>query len=251
MKMELEKRLNEVRKIAKEISYVLLKRNEVSYTPEDITFSIYDIKNKDLGEFDYIKVSVEYKPEKSIFDYKREIERKIFKKDYEVYRASDLEKEVIRYINENKISNAWVCKGELHVEMEDIKLDPIDLKYYTEFNIEVDEDGELELTIKYKYDNNIYIVNNGDELYVEEYDEDGNECCIYCHNELFEECICNSDEEAECKEFNIYEQEVKELNEIIKEKDELIDKLEKEKKEILDVVEKVYKSMARRLGVRV
>ena len=61
----------------------------------------------------------------------------------------------------------------------------------------------------------------------------------------------DSCEEVECEDCEKLGHVIDELKETIKEKDELIDKLEKEKKEILEVVEKVYKNMARNLGIRV
>lgn len=219
---ERTRRLWEVKKIAKEISYVLLKRNEVSYTPEDITFSIYDIKNKDLGEFDYIKISVKYEPRKSIFDYKREIERKIFKKEYEICRASKIKTDIIEFLNEIKANNIEVVEEKLIID----KYQYIDL-------IDVED---------YKLDKKFKTIS----LMLE--DEKWN--LIIRGNQVIIECS-DIDDLEECEDCKIYSKEIDELNEIIKEKDELIDKLEKEKKEILDVVEKVYKNMARRLGVRV
>lgn len=219
----MEKKLREKGlSIAKRIEEATKIKTEVVVTSSgEMLFHFYCYNNY----FDYAIIKVYFEEDRTDLSYLKEIYRKIENYDYYIYKASELEKEVIRYIKGNKVSNAWVYEGELHVEIDGIELDPIDLKYYDEFNIEIDEYGELELTIKYEYDNKIYIVNNDNEIYVEEYDKEGNECCIYCHKEFFDECTCDSVKESECKECKKLEQEIKELNEIIKEKDELIGKL--------------------------
>lgn len=223
-------------RIAKRIENATKTKTEFGVTSSgEMLFYCYCYNNN----FDYVIIKVSFEEDRTDLSYLKEINQKAKNDDYLIYRASDLEKEVVRYINENKISNAWVCEGDLHVEMEDIKLDPIDLKYYTEFNIEVDEDGELELTIKYKYDNDIYIVNNGNELYVEEYDENGNECCVYCHNEFLDECICDSNEDVNKieetlkslkLEIAVLRRENQKLKNLIKDK-EVIKEIENESKE--------------------
>lgn len=191
----------------------------------EIIFDCYCFNNN----YDYVIITIANALKKSDLKIIKEIYFKTKSGDYCIYHATELEKKLIDYIKENKIKNAWVHEGELNIEADSI-LDPIDLKYFTDYNFEIN-DRRLELAIKYKDGYEIFIEHIFDELYVTEYDGEGNECCIYCHEA---ECDClesklEEDDNCYCAELNeslMYaNEEIENLQEVI----------EKQKQEIEDL----------------
>ena len=199
------------------------------------------------SKYDYFKIVIPYSKDKTVEEYLLEVVDKTLKDDYTYYRATELEKKLIDYIKENKIKNAWVYEGELNIEADGYTLDPIDLKYYSYCNFEINN-GKLELAIKYEDDYEIFIEHIFDELYVTEYDGEGNECCIYCH-ETDCDCLENQIEEDDkcyCAELS---ESLMCANEEIEELKAKIIKLQKEKFEMLDVLKKLNEREMKRLGL--
>ena len=207
-------------------------------TSKELLFDIY-IDSK----YDYFKIVVGYDEDKTIAEYLLEISDKAIKGDYTYYRVTELEKKLIDYIEENDIKNAWVYERELNIDVKGYTLDPIDLKYYDRFCFEINN-GKLELAIKYEDEYEIFIEHIFDELYVTEYDKEGNECCIYCHET---DCDClDEDDKCYCAELS---ESLKYANEEIEELKAKIIKLQKEKLEMLDVLKKLNEREMKRLGL--
>ncbi|SCI99584.1 Uncharacterised protein [uncultured Clostridium sp.] len=226
----LKKEMEIMREKAEEVARKLEKFNgsEIRAGASSSRKLLFDMY---LGsKYDYFKIVVPYSEDKTVKEYLLEVVDKTLKDDYTYYRATELEKKLIDYIKENKIKNAWVCEGELIIDVKGYTLDPIDLKYFNDYNFEINN-GKLELAIKYEDDYEIFIEHIFDELYVTEYDGEGNECCIYCHEA---ECDClenqiEEDDKCYCAELSeslmCANQEIEGLQEVI----------EKQKQEIEDL----------------
>lgn len=247
----LRKEMEIMREKAEEVARKLEKFNgsEVragASSSRELFFDMY------LGsKYDYFKIVVPYSKDKTVKEYLLEVVDKTLKEDYTYYRATELEKKLIDYIEENKIKNAWIYEGELNIEADGYTLDPIDLKYYSYYNLEIN-DRRLELTIKYEDEYEIFIEHIFDELYVTEFNEHGEECCIYCHEA---ECDClesklEEDDNCYCSELNeslkYANEEIEELKRIIKKKDEII----KEYKELNDINQKTLEFLSNNLKVK-
>lgn len=178
------------------------------------------------SKYDYFKIVIPYSKDKTVEEYLLEVVDKTLKDDYTYYRATELEKKLIDYIEENKIKNAWIYEGELNIDVKGYTLDPIDLKYYDRFYFEI-KDRKLELTIKYEDEYEIFIEHIFDELYVTEFNENGEECCIYCHEV---DCDClEEDDHCYCAELSesliCANEEIENLQEVIKKQVQLIEEL--------------------------
>lgn len=170
-------------KIAGKVRKVTGIKTGVAVTSSgEMIFNCYCFNNN----YDYAIITIANALKKSDLEIIKEVYCKTESGDYYIYHATELEKKLIDYIEENKIKNAWICEGELNIEADSIILDPIDLKYYDRFCFEIN-DGRLELTIKYEDEYEIFIEHIFDELYVTEFNEHGEECCIYCYEV---ECYC-------------------------------------------------------------
>lgn len=246
--MERELKMEMLREVGLRIAGKMEKatgiKTEVAVTSSDkILFHCYCCNN----DFDYAILKVDYEENRSDLSYLKEILEKTESEDYYIYQVGALEKQVIKYIEKFKISNAWVYEGELNIDVKGYTLDPIDLKYYSYCNFEINN-GKLELAIKYEDDYEIFIEHIFDSLYVTEYDGEGNECCIYCHEA---ECDClesnlEKDDKCYCAELS---ESLMCANQEIEELKAKIINLQKEKLEMLDVLKKLNEREMKRLGL--
>lgn len=194
------------------------------YTSDNyLVFNCYCLENN----VDHAITKVKYHDGMSDLDICKAMLEKTNKNEIEFYYGTELEKQLNNYIEKYKIDNAYCFEGELNVEIGGIELDPIDLKYYSGYDLEI-SNGDLELTIKYADDNEIFIENVDNQLWVGEYNENGEECCVIHHEA---NCDCDYDysfmgtlQDA----LQIYKKKIEKLNETIKEKDGIIEKLTKE-----------------------
>lgn len=124
-KKELERKLNEVDVVAKEIAMEIRRklyvnvRNSNSTEKIILDFLVFDDKN------DYIKVYIEYDKNKTVKDYVKDILEDLQNEEYTYYQADKMERDINSYLSGTGIR---VYEGDIFVNGEAISI--LDIEDY-------------------------------------------------------------------------------------------------------------------------